>query len=200
MIFMDNLVFDKWPSQANITDMGLQKYINLDARIVYYSQGRIGKLKKENIHIIERLINNLMRGGTGKKIGGKVIRDRGGCGKRTKMEKVVMEAFEIIEKKEKKNPLELLVSAVENAAPREETTRVKYGGIVTPIAVDVAPQRRVDFALRNMAKAVAVRSFNNPKSAATALAEEILLAAKNENTSHAISRRNEVERTASSSR
>jgi len=197
---MNYLIFDKWESVANIPDLGLQNYINLEPRLLFHSQGRVRKIGKEKIHIIERLINNLMRSGTGKKMGGHMIRDRGGCGKREKMYKVVKDAFEIISNKEKKNPLEVFIQAVGNAAPREETTRIKYGGVVTPIAVDVAPQRRVDFALRNISKAVVLKSFNNPKSAAQALSEEIMLAAQNNNSSNAISRRNEVERTAKASR
>ncbi len=165
-------IFNKWDSEVEIEDPGLRKYINLETRIVLHDQGRHAKRSfgKTKLHIVERLINSLMRGGTGRKIGGKVIRGRGGCGKKEKMRKVVENAFEIIHKKTKQNPIQILVKAIENAAPREETTRVKYGGIITPIAVDTSPQRRVDFALRNIARAVAIRSFDNKKSAEEALA------------------------------
>lgn len=198
----DNLVFGKWGSDIEIHDSGLKKYINLEARLTYASQGRHAKksFSKKNVHIVERLINTLMRGGTGSKLGGKVIRDRKGCGKKIKAYAVVEEALELINKKSEKNPIGLLVRAIENSAPREETTRVKYGGVTYPIAVDIAPQRRVDFALRNIGKAVVMRSFKKKKSVAEALADEIMLAAKNDTTSHAISRKIEVERIARSSR
>ena len=44
----------------------------------------------------------------------------------------------------KLNPVQVFVNAIENAAPREEVTRLKYGGIAVPKAVDVSPSRRVD--------------------------------------------------------
>jgi small subunit ribosomal protein S7 len=199
---MEYLVFGKWPSNATVSDAGLRNYINLVAKLSVFTQGRHVKktFGKVRLHIVERLINNMMRGGTGRKVGGRVIRGRGGCGKKIKMYNIAKEAFEIVSQKEKKNPIEVLVTAIENAAPREETTRVKYGGITYQLAVDVSPQRRVDFALRNIARAFTIRSFDNPKRAAEALAEELILASKNDAQSHAVARRIDVERVAKSSR
>lgn len=199
---MNNLVFGKWESKSPVSDPGLQKYINLDYKIVMHDQGRHTKrtFGKTQMHIVERLINSLMRGGTGKKLSGRVIRGRGGCGKKSKMYEVVKKALQIVEEKTKKNPIEVLVKAIENAAPREETTRVKYGGVVYPVAVDIAPQRRIDFALRNIGRAVAMRSFKIKKTAEQALAEELMFASQNETQSHAITRKIEVERIAKSSR
>lgn len=199
---MESLIFDKWKSEVEITDLGLKKYINLDVRFVLHNQGRHvhKKFSKKDVHIVERLINTLMRGGTGRKIGGKVVRDKGGTGKKVKMWKTAKDAFEMINKKTGENPVNVLAKAIENAAPREETTRVKYGGVVYHVAVDISPQRRVDFALRNIGKAVAIRSFNKPKTATEALVEELTLASQNDTNSHAIARKIEVERIARSSR
>lgn len=200
---MKALVFDKWDSsKVELRDLGLKKYINLTPKIMYHTQGRhAGKqFRKQNVHIVERLINNLMRGGTGDKIAGRVVRGRGGCGKKMKMYRTVEEAFEIVGKKSGKNPVEVLVHAIENSAPREETTRVKYGGVIYHVAVDISPMRRIDFALRNIGKAVALRSFDNKKSAEEALAEELILASQNDSQSHAIARKIETERVAKSSR
>ena len=199
---MDNLVFEKWESKAIVTDPGIQKYINLNAKFVMHDQGRHAKktFGKTQMHIVERLVNTLMRGGTGRKLSGKIIRGRGGCGQKTKMYKIVQESFEIIHQKTKKNPIEVVIQAIENSAPREETTRIKFGGVTYPLAVDVAPQRRIDFALRNIGRAVAMRSFKSKKTAAQALSEELMYAAKNENQSHSITRKIEVERIAKSSR
>jgi small subunit ribosomal protein S7 len=199
---MTTLVFSKWESNVSVLDPGLQKYINLDAKFVMHDQGRHAKrtFGKTQMHIAERLVNTLMRGGTGIKLGGKIIRGRGGTGKKTTMYKVAEEAFEIVNQKTNKNPMEVLVRAIENAAPREETKREKMGGVIYHMAVDIAPQRRVDFALRNMGKAVAIRSFKSKKTATDALAEELILAANNDPQSHAISRKIEVERVAKSSR
>jgi len=199
---MEHLVFSKWESKAKVTDPGLEKYINLNAKVVMHDQGRHAKktFGKTQMHIAERLINTLMRGGTGKKIGGKIIRGRGGCGKKTKMYQITDKAFDIINKKTGKNPIEILILAIENSDPREETTRVKHGGVIYHLAVDIATQRRIDFALRNIGRAVAMRSFKSKKTAKEALAEELILASKNENQSHAITRKIEVERIAKSSR
>ncbi|MEM3412187.1 MAG: 30S ribosomal protein S7 [archaeon] len=199
---MSNYIFSRWKSEVSNVDPSLKKYICLDAKIHLFNEGRQARKSflKSKVHIVERLINTLMRGGTGRKIGGKVIRDRGGCGKKIKMYNAVKKAFEIIEQKTKKNPVEVLVKAIENSAPCEETTKVKYGGIIYHIPVDVAPQRRVDFAIRNIGKAVAIRSFDCKKTLEEALAEELILAAENNAQSFAIARKNEVERIAASAR
>ena len=202
MILMTDLVFGKWESKADVGDPGLTNYINLKARYVFHNQGRHAKkgFGKTNTHIVERLINSLMRGGTGKKIGGKIIRGRKGPGSKGKMNKITQDAFDIVYQKTKKNPVEVLVQAIQHSAPREETTRIKAGGMVHHLAVDIAPQRRVDFALRNLGRAVSIRSFDTKKSAEQALAEEIVLASQNDTGSHAIARKIEVERVARSSR
>jgi len=199
---MESKVFGKWEPAVEVIDPGLKNYINLTAKVSFFTQGRHAKkvFGKAKAHIVERLINNMMRGGTGKKISGRVIRGRGGCGKKTKMYNVCRKAFELVNKKTGKNPIEIFVRAIENSAPREETTRVKYGGITYQVAVDVSPQRRIDFALRNICRAFAIRSFDNKKSAADALAEELVLAANNDAQSHSIARKIDIERVARSSR
>lgn len=53
---------------------------------------------------------------------------------------MIQEAFDIINKKTGQNPIQVLVNAVSNAGPREETVRLKYGGIAVPKSVDTAPQ------------------------------------------------------------
>ncbi|MBS3060575.1 MAG: 30S ribosomal protein S7 [DPANN group archaeon] len=199
---MEYKIFDKYESKAEITDPGIKNYINLEPKYSFYSQGKQAKkiFGKQKVHIVERLINNLMRSGTGGKLAGKLIRGRNGTGKKQKMAKVTEKAFETIERRTKKNPLQILIKAIENAAPREETTRVKYGGVVNLIAVDISPQRRVDFALRNIGKAVVMRSFDTKKSADQALVEELILASNNDTGSHAITKKIEIERIAASSR
>lgn len=191
--------FGKWQYNVEVRDISLKPYIILSERLIPFSQAREQK-KFRKMNIVERLINNLMRGGTGKKLKGHVIRDRGGTGKKMKMYIIVKKCFEIINKKTGKNPVEILVAAIENSAPREEVTRVKMGGVIYPVAVDIAPQRRVDFALRNIGKAFAIRSFNVKKPAEEALADELILAAKNDVQSHAVSRKIEFERIARGAR
>ena len=113
---------------------------------------------------------------------------------------IVEKAFAIIETKNKKNPIQVLVDALQNAAPREDITRVKKGGVAYSIAVDVSPMKRLDEAIKNIALAGFGHSFNSKIDAASALAEEIIAAAGNDSKSSAIKRRDEVERIARSSR
>ncbi|MCD6247650.1 MAG: 30S ribosomal protein S7 [Candidatus Diapherotrites archaeon] len=197
-------VFGKWEANGiEIRDPGLARYIQLESKIIPHSFG--GKAKerfgKAKIPIVERLINKMMRSGQGKrKLSGKFIRGRGSTGKKLQAMRIVEKAFEIIEKKTNKNPIEVLIRAIENSAPREDVTRFRKGGLFYTQSVDVAPLRRLDEALKNLALAAFANSFNTKKSAEEALAEEIILASEEDAKSYAVKRRNEVERIAASSR
>jgi len=198
------LVFDKWSgAEVQISDAGLARYLVLDSKTVPHSFGRQTgrKFEKGKMSVVERLVNKVMRSGQGKrKLSGKYVRGRGSCGKKIQAMKIVEDAFSIIEKKTKQNPLQVLVKALENAAPREDTTKIKRGGIAYAVAVDVAPMTRVDEALKNIALAGFVGSFNKKVSAAEALAEELILASTEDPKSLSVKRRDEVERIAKSSR
>ncbi|MEM0351258.1 MAG: 30S ribosomal protein S7, partial [Archaeoglobaceae archaeon] len=113
---------------------------------------------------------------------------------------LVREAFEIIERKTKKNPIQVLVDAIVNAGPREEVVRLKYGGIAVPKAVDTSSLRRVDVALRNIVEGARRMAFKSKKSFAYCLADEIIAAANNDTKSYAVSKKEEVERVAKSAR
>ena len=113
---------------------------------------------------------------------------------------IVKSAFEIIHLKTSENPLQILVRAIENAAPREEITRICYGGIVYPQSVDAAPQRRVDLALRFITEGARIASFSNRKPIEECLADELITAAQGDPKSYAIQRKEEVERIAMSAR
>jgi len=145
--------------------------------------------------LVERLVNKLMR------FGKKYAKNTGRMGgKKARVFKVVMTAFDLIYAETKKNPVELFVRAVENSAPNEDTTRIVYGGVVYHVSVDVAPMRRVDLALRFIAEGVREATFSNAQSMEEILSKEIILAANNSMDSHAIKKRNEQERIAMSSR
>jgi len=198
------LVFGKWDTQGvKITDLSLAKYIVLESKTVPHSFGRNTKkaFDKAKIGIVERLINKVMRSGQGKrKLSGKFVRGRQSCGKKLQAMQIVEDAFSIVEKKTKQNPLQALVKSLENAAPREDTTKIKKGGIAYAVAVDVAPMKRVDEALKNIALAGFIGSFNSRRSAAEALAEELILASQEDPKSLSVKRRDEVERIAKGSR
>jgi len=198
------LVFGRWGSEGvRFSDLSLARYVILDSRSVPHSFGKQNKkaFARGKMSIVERLINKAMRSGQGKrKLSGKYIRGRGSCGKKLQTMKIVEESFAIVEKKTKQNPLQVLVKALENAAPREDITKIKKGGIAYAVAVDVAPLTRLDEALKNIALAGFVGSFNRKKSAAEALAEELILASQEDQKSLSVKRRDEVERIAKSSR
>ena len=106
----------------------------------------------------------------------------------------------IIAQKTKKNPVQVLVEGLENAAPREEVTRLQFGGISVPKAVDVSPQRRLDIALRNVSTGCVKASTKNKKPISSCIADEIMLAAKGDMTSFSVAKKEEIERVAQSAR
>ena len=174
--------------KIKIEDKGLERYINLDSENIYLGAVFANKMfAKSKIPIVERLINNLMR-------------SENYNGKKNSAYKVVKSAFEVIEKRTKSNPIQVLINAIENAAPKEETTRLRFGGISVPKAVDTAPQRRLDIALRNICKGVVNSSNKNKKSINLCLAEEIIKSSKNDPSSFAVAKKNDIERVAKSAR
>jgi len=184
------LLFGKYGvSEIVVRDGGLAKYINLAPTAVPHTDGRHANrwFGKAKLNIVERLINNMMRT--------EVF-----TGKKLKAYRVTNQAFDIIAAKTKKNPIQVLVEALENAAPREEITRLQFGGISVPKAVDVGPSRRLDIAIRNIARGAIQTSFKNTKPIQECLADEIILAAKNDMNSFSVAKKEEVERVASSAR
>ncbi len=196
--------FGKWSSKdIKISDITLANQISLQPRIVPHTFGRETRkrFEKAKLNIVERLVNKIMRSGQGKrKMSGKYIRGRGSCGKKLQALRIVEAAFEIVEAETKQNPVQVLVKAIENAAPREDTTRIKRGGVSYTQSVDISPMKRVDDALKNIALAGFAQSFNNKTSAEEALAKEIILTSKEDSASFSMKRRDEVERIAMSSR
>lgn len=200
----DIKLFGKWDySSIEIKNEGMRKYVCLNPVYIPHSAGRFtGKqFIKSKMNIVERLANKMMRSGQGtKKVAGRFIRGRGNTGKKQNALKIVQKAFEIIEKQTKKNPIQVLVNAIMNAGPREETTAIIYGGIRYHQAVDVSAQRRVDFALKYISLGAFATAFNSPKPIGQCLADEIIWAANSDTKSYAIQRKEETERIAQSAR
>jgi len=186
----DVKVFEKWESEdIEASDPGLEKYLSVKPVLYPHSGGRHEhkRFRKSSLNIVERLVDNMMRPG---RVGGKKAKAVG----------IVRNALDIINLKTGKNPVEMLVKAVENTAPAEDVTRVAYGGIVYPISVDIAPQRRIDIALRFMTDGARQASYSNAKTIDECLAEEITYAAQRDNRSFAVRKRDEMERVALASR
>lgn len=202
---MDDIkLFGRWDFDVEIIDQGLQNYINLTPMFVPHSGGKHSKKrfwKAEKANIVERLINKIMRGSVGsKKFSGKYMRGAGATGKKSKATNIVERSFGIVEKRTGMNPVQVLVDAIQNAAPREETTTIIYGGVHYHQAVDVAPMRRIDLSIRNLVVAAYGNSFNKKITIEESLANEIVEAANNDPKSFAIKKKEEMERIAQSSR
>ena len=193
-------IFDLYDlSEISVRDNGLKSVINLQPKLILKSHGRnIQKLGQTKVNIVERLVNRLATAGhRGKKH--KIILGRS-TGKYSRNMKIILGAFELIEKKTQKNPVQILINAIENSAPRDETTVIEYGGARYPQAVDVSPLRRVNLALRNLVHGASDRAFNKKKNIVQGLAEEITLASENNGESFAVRRKNEAEKQADSAR
>lgn len=194
-------LFNRWETEeVKVEDVGLQGYINLKPIIIPRTGGRHSKTQfgKSKNSIVERLMNKLMAPGHR---GKKHKTTSGHCGgKAIKACRIVENALKIVEQATKKNPVAVLVKAIENAAPREEINTIEYGGAVYPQPVEMSPQRRVDFALRLMTQGAYQKSFNAKKKIEETLADEIIKAYNCDNKSVAIAKKLELERQTDASR
>ncbi|MDD2439389.1 MAG: 30S ribosomal protein S7 [Methanosarcinaceae archaeon] len=183
-------IFGKWDlAEVEVKDPGIKRYVSLTPVIVPHSSGRHARqqFNKSEISIVERLANNLMR-------------NEQNTGKKLTTLRIVEEAFDIVNQKTKQNPIQVLVDAIGNAGPREEVVRLKYGGISVPKAVDTAPQRRVDSALRYISMGVVNASFKSKRSAAECLASELIGASNRDSKCFSINRKDAKERVAKAAR
>lgn len=118
------------------------------------------------------------------------------------------------------NPIQVLINAIVNSGPREDSTRIGAAGVVRRQAVDVSPFRRVNQALHLISIGVRVTcmpltsrcvsdpcprqardaSFRTIKTIAECLADEIVNASKGSSNSYAIKKKDETERVAKANR
>ena len=192
------LLFRKWDlSGIEIKDPGLKTVISLNKTIMPLTFGRssLKRFNKAQVNIVERLANKLMH------FGKKYAKNTGRMGgKKARTLNTVKAALEIIHLKTGKNPVEVLVRAIEYSSPNEDTTRIVYGGTAYHVSVDVSPLRRVDLALRFIADGIKESSFSNPKAMEEYLAEHIIAAASNDAAAPSVKKKNELERIAQASR
>src|SRR5271170_4534779 len=169
------LLWNKWDlTQVKVEDIGLAGVIDARPTLVPHSGGRHEhqKFSKTKVNVVERLANQLMH------FGKRHAKNTGRMGgKKQKSMSIVRTAFEIIEIKTGQNPVQLLVKAIENSSPNEDTTRMSYGGVVYHISVDISPTRRMDLALRSISEGVREAAFGSMKTVEEVLADELILAA-----------------------
>jgi len=186
-------LFNKWSlEEVTITDPSLQDYIPVkekSAVFVPHTAGRYQKkrFRKAQCPLVERLVNSMMMHGRNN-------------GKKMMAVNIIKNAFEIIHLSTGKNPVQVFVNAVQNAGPREDSTRIGSAGVVRRQAVDVSPLRRINQAIYLMTVGSREAAFRNIKSVAECLADEISNAANDSQNSYAIKKKDEIERVAVANR
>lgn len=195
------LLFNRWDfAGVEARDQGLKKYINLAPIVVPKTCGRYGtvSIHKAKMNIVERLITKMfVPGHKGKKhklTSGHVV------GGYQRIFNAMNDGFSIIESRTKKNPIQVLVDAIENGAMYEEVMGYRVGGIIARKAVVVAPQRRLDLSLRLIAQNIFSKSFHNKKKFPQVLAEELIEIAANDQRNNVIRERQRLEKEAESAR
>merc|ERR1711962_244987 len=121
-------LFGKWPCEdVQVSDMSLQDYIAVKEKYAKYlphSAGRYAakRFRKAQCPIVERLCNSLMMHGRNN-------------GKKLLTVRIVKHSFEIIHLLTGENPLQVVVNAIINSGPREDSTRIGRAGTVRRQAV-----------------------------------------------------------------
>jgi small subunit ribosomal protein S5e len=188
------LVFGKWSVEdVQCADLSLKDYINFKgvshSKYLPHTAGRYNKIRfrKAQCPIIERVINSLMMHGRNN-------------GKKMLTMRIVKHSFEIIHLMTGENPVQVLVSAIMNGGPREDSTRIGRAGSVRRQACDVSPMRRVNQAIWLLCTGARNAAFRNTKTMAECLADELINASKGSSNSYAIKKKDELERVAKSNR
>jgi small subunit ribosomal protein S7 len=100
-------------------------------------------------------------------------------GKKSLATRIMYDAFEIIEERTHRNPLEVFHQAVENATPILEVRPRRVGGATYQIPVEVRPERRTSLAIRWLIRSAQARKG---RPLAERLADELMDAARNTGT------------------
>jgi len=187
-------LFNRWSyDDVDISDISLEDYIAVNSKkhCVYlpHTAGRYARkrFRKAQCPIVERLACMLMFHGRN-------------TGKKLMAMRIIRHTLEIIHLLTDQNPIQVLVNAIINAGPREDSTRVGSAGVVRRQAVDMSPFRRVNQALYLISQGAREASFRNIKTIAECLADEIINAAKGSSNSYAIKKKDEIERVAKANR
>ena len=184
------LVFGKYDAAEVVCrDPGLAPYINLSTVGVPHTGGRHANawFGKAKLSVVERFTNKLMRTGkyTGKKMGAL---------------KAFEAALDSMAERSGENPLQAFVDAICFAAPMEEITRIKFGAVSQPKAVDSSPSRRLDVALGNLAKGAQQGTSKSKRTLTQCIINELTKASVGDVTSFAVAKKEEVQRIAASAR
>ncbi|XP_064395702.1 uncharacterized protein LOC135342774 [Halichondria panicea] len=186
-------LFGKWSmDDVHVNDISLADYITVKEKgavFLPHTAGRYAakRFRKAQCPIVERLTNSLMMHGRN-------------SGKKLMAVTIVKHSFEVVNLLTGENPVQVLVDAISNSGPREDSTRIGRAGTVRRQAVDVSPLRRVNQAIWLLCTGAREAAFRNIKSIAECLADELINAAKGSSNSYAIKKKDELERVAKSNR
>lgn len=186
-------LFNRWTfDDVDVEDISLQDYIAIKGNKVVYTPHTAGRyarkrFRKAQCPVVERLACCMMQHGRN-------------SGKKAKAMRIVRSTLEIIYLLTDQNPIQVLVNAIINSGPREDSTRVGSAGVVRRQAVDMSPFRRVNYALYLITTGAREAAFRNIKTISECLADEIINAAKGSSNSYAIKKKDEIERVAKANR
>merc|ERR1712072_473715 len=186
-------LFNKYTfDDVQVQDMALTDYIACkpqSACFLPHSAGRWHKkrFKKAQCPIIERITNSLMMHGRNN-------------GKKILAVRITKHTCDIIALTTGENPIQVIVDAVVNSGPREDSCRIGSAGVVRRQAIDVSPLRRVNTAIHLLTTGARDSAFRNIKTIAECLAEEFVNATKGSSNSYAIKKKDEIERVAKANR
>ena len=128
--------------------------------------------------LVSRLINKLMY-----------------HGKKSKSQKIVYDAFDIVREKTGKDPLEMFKQAMDNIKPEVEVKPRRVGGSTYQVPIEVAEPRKTSLGLRWL---IAATRTKKGKPMKYKLSDEIINAL--ENTGSAIKKREDTHRMAEANR
>merc|ERR1711928_315989 len=166
-VIEDIKLFGKWnPDEVQVSDISLTDYFVVKEKNAVYlphtaARYAVKRFRKAQCPIVERLVNALMMHARNN-------------GKKLMAVRIARHAFEIIHLLTSENPLQVLVDAIINSAPREDSTRIGRAGTVRRQAVDVAPLRRVNQAIWLLCTGTREASFRSIKTIAECLADELI--------------------------
>jgi small subunit ribosomal protein S7 len=132
---------------------------------------RTGKIKPRKIsgdvmyknELISRLINGVMK-----------------SGKKSVAQKQVYDSFEIIKKREKKDPLEVFETAIKNITPQIEVRSRRVGGAAYQVPTPIKGKRSSSLALRWLIQEARKKPNKEFHQFSEKLAQEIIDASRGE--------------------
>lgn len=116
-------------------------------------------------------------------------------GKKSTAQRIVYDAFDLIEQRAKRPPLEVFEQAVKNATPMIEVRPRRVGGATYQIPVEVRPERRMSLSIRWLVQSMRQRSG---KSMAEKVAAELMDAANGQGS--AVKKKDDTHRMAEANR